>query len=80
MTDRDKLVELITELAEFNRNVEVLQKVVLPKVENATIEAEPVRHGKWERFGNSCRCPECGDIEAFLHNYCPNCGCKMDLK
>ena len=26
----------------------------------ADIEAEPVRHGKWERFGNSCRCPECG--------------------
>ena len=48
-----------------------------------TIEAEPVRHGKWiekstggEHF--AC-CSECGYVEwDTLHNYCPNCGARMD--
>lgn len=48
-----------------------------------TVDAEPVRHGKW-RFVNCatglrCQCSEC------LHwvdvgtdrNYCPNCGAKL---
>lgn len=50
------------------------------------IEYALVRHGKW--IGkpiagySTVRCGECGDV--FLENngkweYCPNCGCKMDL-
>lgn len=46
-----------------------------------TIEAEPVRHGRWlvdSRTGMSF-CSECTDyaVEADT-NYCPNCGAKMD--
>ena len=55
-----------------------------------TIEAEPVRHGRWEcefeTYGK-LRCSVCKK-EALLEtandalyatsNYCPHCGCKMD--
>lgn len=46
-----------------------------------TIEAEPVRHGRWKKRGNEKTCPECGFIYYSNNddwNYCPNCACKMD--
>ena len=43
-----------------------------------TIEAEPVKHGRWE-FGGFCS--ECGiSNEELRTDYCPNCGAKMDLR
>ena len=55
-----------------------------------TIDAEPVRHGKWI-YGNefhwyTASCNRCGykrttDIKAANWNawkYCPNCGARMD--
>lgn len=52
-------------------------------------DVAPVRHGRWEM--NSDRpdniiCTNCAvgfDVwkhEAKYFNYCPNCGCKMDLE
>lgn len=50
-----------------------------------TIEAEPVRHGRWiwkDFHGDGsiilC-CSECLETEGARKNadYCPNCGCKM---
>lgn len=59
-----------------------------------TIDAEPVRHGRWikghgmmppEYFGRH-KCSLCGHFALSrkigheeLSNYCPNCGAKMDL-
>lgn len=52
-----------------------------------TIEAEPVRHGKWKHVaGMNSKCSECGryfpvkefDSRPFDINFCPNCGAKMD--
>jgi hypothetical protein len=48
-----------------------------------TIDAEPVRHGRWLRLDEAPewdqrRCSECGDISCCQRNYCPNCGAKMD--
>lgn len=59
-----------------------------------TVEAEPVRHGKWERIEDyydlsTIRCSLCheewsfdcmDDVELLNYNYCPNCGAKMDLE
>ena len=50
-----------------------------------TIEAEPVRHGRWISFLDGdhimperyYRCSECGRIERRKEPYC-HCGAKMD--
>lgn len=55
---------------------------------DAPVEAEPVRHGKWEEFdcdyGDYCGmpsvgyyCSECGHAEMTKYPYC-NCGAKME--
>lgn len=50
-----------------------------------TIEAEPVRHGRWEthnQVDSVFYCSECklnvSGFERRWLNYCPNCGVKMD--
>lgn len=59
-----------------------------------TVDAEPVRHGKWEKIEeyydlSTIRCSLChedwsfevyDDIESLNYRYCPNCGAKMDLE
>ena len=54
-----------------------------------TIEAKPVKHGRWEDgpLNGYLRCSVCKDVyidDTWLDdgkwNYCPNCGCKMDLE
>lgn len=52
-----------------------------------TIEAEPVRKGKWVRdykaicSGKEWTCSECGRLEfgdeEYLAKFCPNCGADM---
>lgn len=47
-----------------------------------------VVHGRWERHSSSWYCNRCGigyritcgNIPENRHNYCPNCGVKMDEK
>ena len=48
-----------------------------------TIEAEPVRHGRWEYVNDyQSQCTNCKELSWVDHdnepNYCPNCGAKMD--
>ncbi len=53
-----------------------------------TVEAVPVRHGKWlkaygdhEAFGVRPfyrYCSKCNEATVFPYNYCPNCGARMD--
>lgn len=56
-----------------------------------TIEAEPVRHGKWAHkyyqtiwYGSGeppeWICSECQDRAYNTYDYCPHCGAKMDLE
>ena len=57
-----------------------------------TIDAEPVRHGRWETKVYTTEsdgwiteyreevCSECGEGQIGISNYCPNCGAKMDLE
>lgn len=42
-----------------------------------TIDAEPVRHGKWVIEDGHVCCSECGEISKE-YNYCPYCGARMD--
>ena len=61
--------------------------------EAPTIEAEPVRHGRWLGISDGdadgypvydeWECSECGVVfedEEPPYKYCPNCGAKMDIK
>ena len=42
-------------------------------------DVAPVVHGRWKRYGRSLgECSNCGEIVATRHNYCPNCGARMD--
>lgn len=45
-----------------------------------TIEAEPLRHGRWELYSTTMQeCSLCKKhTPRHRYNYCPNCGCKMD--
>ena len=53
-----------------------------------TVDAVEVVHGRWVSGGNlipttnglrwTVRCNLCGCPQDFKHNYCPNCGAKMD--
>lgn len=44
-----------------------------------TVDAEPVRHGRWEMEGYITKCSACGYSPKLNSgwNYCPNCGAKM---
>lgn len=52
------------------------------------VDAEPVKHGKWEfdnhacgYYMSGCVCSLCGyGVMISSANYCPNCGAKMDLE
>ena len=50
-------------------------------------DVAPVRHGKWLPTtkwwqGGSAwkQCSECGILHLGKSNFCPNCGCKMNLE
>lgn len=44
-----------------------------------TVDAVPVRHGKWKVTPVYIKCSECGESFPLIpQNYCPNCGAKMD--
>lgn len=52
-----------------------------------TVDAIPVRHGKWRHYERMLTCSECGtvfddDIMEYFGEeapkYCPECGAKMD--
>ena len=58
--------------------------------ESPIIDAEPVRHGRWETKVYTIEsdgwiteyseevCSECGEEQIGISDYCPNCGAKMD--
>ena len=65
------------------------------EVTEPTTDVEPVRHGQWLRTDDdwsslvTIQCSACGgewcfevdeDVQLLGYNYCPGCGCKMDLE
>lgn len=50
-----------------------------------TIEAEPVRHGRWAKVNSihglkAFKCSECNGYAGIITAFCSTCGAKMDLK
>ena len=57
-----------------------LCKAIISRIDEApTIDAVPVRHGKWEVTPVYIKCSECGESFMLIpQNYCPHCGARMD--
>ena len=48
-------------------------------------DVAPVVHGRWNEINQIAtglpwkyRCNDCGCLQEYKHNFCPNCGCRMD--
>ena len=87
MIEAKKVVPLIRLILFDNPNIEKICKGIQDVVNIHTIEAEPVRHGRWETNSDRpdtliCSVCKCGfDMwKHDSHNYCPNCGARMDLE
>lgn len=99
LIDADALLEKVLDIPPYCGHCDGYGFVQLDCVQDAveyapTIEAEPVKHGRWDNSGRykfadgslAIRCSECGaciheeEYEQYFWNYCPNCGAKMDLE
>ena len=84
MIEAKKVVPLIRLILFDNPNIEKICKGMQDVVNIHTIEAEPVRHGRWETNSDRpdsliCSICKCGfDMwKHDPHNYCPSCGADM---
>ena len=76
LDERDKLVRKLTANVDDEDEIIVTLSAVRKFVNNRpAVDAEPVRHGRWE---HGLQCPFCNQIDTTKPNYCPNCGAKMD--
>ena len=92
MIEAQKVVPLIRLILFDNPNIEKICKGMQDVVNIHTIEAEPVRHGRWEVSTDEWfetdvyTCSKCRESYVLVEgtpkenswNYCPNCGCRMD--
>ena len=84
MIEAKKVVPLIRLILFDNPNIEKICKGMQDVVNIHTIEAEPVRQGRWETNSDRpdsliCSICKCG-FDMWKHdpnNYCPNCGADM---
>ena len=85
LTDVDICIEKIKQLP-ISYDAETVQRCIEVLSNAPTIEAEPVRHGKWvlnpsdalEAMFAKPKCSECGFESADGGDYCSNCGARMD--
>ena len=90
LIDADEVIKFFKENSEDDFYKPIYDGVVNILMRQPTIDAEPVRHGKWVAPDNEVtdywRCSVCGEEYYFEFNspfennmnYCPNCGAKMD--
>ena len=90
LIDADALIEDIKSFWDWDSidgiTATTVLKQTMTDISNATtIDAEPVRHGKWiDKSGGIegawNHCSVCGERAIELYDYCPNCGAKMDAR
>lgn len=85
--DADALIATMENMRSISDNVKqrqieesILHGIVPQIIDDApTIEAEPVKHGRWMY---PFYCSECGFTPYYssdlTYNYCPNCGARME--
>lgn len=83
LINADELMELYDGCDGLSVPIAVVQQNIK---DATTIDAEPVRHGRWipvkvPNEWDKGQCSECKSIfnsSVWGTNYCPNCGAKMD--
>ena len=93
LIDADALIGK-TIIGSRRNNKTIIRYIVTNIVQNApTVDAEPVRHGKWKQwdsygFEDTYKCTACGESFVLIegtpitngYKYCPSCGTKMDAE
>ena len=93
LIDADALEKILAEKFQvhygksFSSGIHDFFRCVVKQIRKApTIEAEPVKHGRWIKkdlfsmYHKMHNCSECGEPvydNGKPFNYCPNCGAKM---
>lgn len=79
LISRSELLKNIESLTYWNRTITECLEVI---DDAPTIEAEPVRHGRWipSPVAKSWCCSECKTEGSPLWKRCPVCEAKMDLE
>lgn len=78
-----KLTEVITEIERFKGYLDedMIMRIKIAINRLPTIEAEPIRHGKWIKVGdNTYRCSRCNEVSCCNGNFCTDCGARMDAE
>ena len=82
----DAVLDVYYDTPDIDLSGEKFEAAIL-KIQAANVA--PVRHGEWVVRGDGDNvpwmCSRCGKTTAHKYKvmygkYCPNCGCKMDLK
>lgn len=55
-----------------------INEIIRLKRRIKTLEDVNFKRGRWIEDGHYERCSECGEPTNEYHNYCPNCGAKME--
>ena len=84
--DREEAKKMVYQYSVFRAQLGGLMDVVSFLNDQPTVDVAPVRHGRWGANSDRpdsliCSVCNCGfDMwKHDPHNYCPNCGAKMDL-
>lgn len=92
LKDADKVIQGLRRTIDAHQNGDddelltnrIFEKFIEWLMRAPAVEAEPIRHAGWieERFHlTNPRCSWCGSYSLDgKHNFCPNCGAKMDRK
>ena len=82
LIDINALPDSATDISEDGRLFVLWDAIV----EAPTVDAVEVVHGRWvmkemmikSPFAKNAYCSMCLEETSYAHNYCPNCGAKMD--
>lgn len=85
LIDADRALEIVRDQGIAHPNAYHLTNyATLILREAPTIEAEPVKHGRWVQLPfngtHIWRCSKCETLGSPQWNYCPKCGAKMGDK
>ncbi len=86
LIDANALILTLEKIAkEDETNFFHLDEITQEIFDANTVDAVGVVHGRWNEINQSTtglpwkyRCDKCGCPQDYAHNYCPNCGAKMD--